>query len=843
MSPRKRIENNFEDWARLIIRHPWKFILLPLLLSVILCTGYEHLRVEASTESFLQKNDPARLTYNEFRREFNGDETGLLLIQSDHIFTADFLLRLKALHEDVEANTPYLSKIDSLANARSTYGRGDELVVEDLLENWDGDESQVAAIKARALSIPLLQNTILSPGGNFTAINMSFTPGQRGDVKELSAAGFEDEDFSQVAPAQDPNQPYVPPLMKAEENAAIVQTLQTIIARHHDPEHFPIHLGGGPPMTYLILNAIEHDMAFFTVGAIFAIALLLFALFRRLSGVCLPVICVVIPLAGTFGLMGLLGLPVTIASQIMPSFLLAVGVADAVHLLAIFYKQFDSGTSREESLIFALGHSGLALVMTSVTTAGSLMSFLSADLQTLKDFGISAPIGVMLALLYSLTLLPALMVVIPIRRKECNANANEVGTLDRVLGNIGNFSTARPWAMVGVWSIICLGSVYGAVNIRFAHNPSHWFKESTPFRITMDLAKEEMGTGLSAEVLVDTGVENGLHDPETLRRVDEIQQYLQDVEIAGVGVGKVISVIDIIKETNQALNGNDPAFYVIPDSRELIAQELLLFENSGSDDLENVVDPLFQKARLTLLIPDNDALKYKYFIEEAQLEINRIAGDKATVHITGLMHLSARTTSAMMTSMAKSYTIALIVITILMIILIGDVRMGLLCMIPNVAPILFSLGFMYWFKFDLDAFSMLIGSIALGIAVDDTIHFMHNFQRYFQECGNAREAVHKTLLTTGRALLITSVVLSAGFFVFAGATIINIINFGIITGVAVIVAFLADVMLSPALVVIATRKQERSGTPGRRGKKEETIEKDEWSAEGDLPTMNARTSL
>ncbi len=842
MSPSKRIESKFEDWARLIIRHPWKFILLPLLLSALLGLGYENLRVEASTESFLQKNDPARLTYNEFRREFNGDETGLLLIQSDQIFSSDFLLRLKALHEDLEANVPYLSKIDSLANARSTYGRGDELVVEDLLEDWDGDESGVAAIKARALSIPLLQNTILAPNGRLTAINMAFTPGQRGDAKILDASGFDDDAFAEAPAAQDSNTPYVPPLMEAEENAAIVHTIETIMAKHHDPEHFPIQLGGGPPMTYLILGAIESDMTFFTTGAILAIALLLFALFRRLSGVFLPVVCVVIPLLATFGMMGLMGLPITIASQIMPSFLLAVGVADAVHLLAIFYNQYDKGTSREESLVYALGHSGLALLMTSITTAGSLMSFLSADLQTLKDFGISAPAGVMLALFYSLTMLPALMVVTPIRRKTRKADAGKAGKLDHILSHIGDFSTARPWAMVAVWSLVCLGSVYGAIKIEFAHNPSHWFKEGTPFRTTMDLAKNEMGTGLSAEVLVDTGAENGLHDPETLRRIDAMQQYLQDVEISGVGVGKVISIIDIIKETNQALNSNDPAAYVIPDTRALVAQELLLFENSGSDDLENVVDPLFQKARLTLLIPDADAFKYKFFIEEAQIELNRIAGDKADVQITGLIHLSARTTSAMITSMAKSYAIALVVITILMIVLIGDVRMGALCMIPNLAPIVFSLGFMYWFDFPLDAFSMLIGSIALGIAVDDTIHFMHNFQRYFRETGNARLAVHKTLLSTGRALLITSVVLSAGFFVFAFATINNIVNFGIITGVAVIVAFLADVLLSPALVVIATRKEELSGTPTRQQSSEE-MDAMSWVGDGEMPVFEARTSL
>jgi len=158
-----------------------------------------------------------------------------------------------------------------------------------------------------------------------------------------------------------------------------------------------------------------------------------------------------------------------------------------------------------------------------------------------------------------------------------------------------------------------------------------------------------------------------------------------------------------------------------------------------------------------------------------------------------------------------------------MILLIGDLRMGLICMIPNVAPILLALGLMYWFEFTLDPFSMLIGSIALGIAVDDTIHFMHNFRRYYGESGDARLAVHKTLLSTGRALLVTSIVLATGFFVFAGASMIVIINFGLITGCAVLIAFLADVLLSPALVMLATQREQRPKQGARQGTETDPI--------------------
>ncbi len=809
MDIRDRIEKAFEAWGAFVLHHPWTVILTMLGITALLCSGLSTLRIEASTESFLQENDPARITYNAFRAEFDGDEGAIILIHSEDIFSFEFLTRLKALHEEIETGVPYLEDINDLINARMTYGEGDELVVDELFEHWPEDEAALAAIEARARANPIFVNTILSENGNYTAINLSFTASNAPTQGEdFDAIDMEFAAISDALVTETDGPPAPPKLFDSAETAMIVEALQPLVDKY-DGEGFEIQLAGGPPMTYLILNAIQQDMGKFTGLGVLAIGSLLLLLFRRLSGVALPLMTVLLPLLGTFGFMGHVGLPVTVASQIMPSFLLAVGVAHGVHLLAILFDKVDKGANRDEALIYALGHSGLAIVMTSLTTAGSLMSFLFADLKSLCDFGISAPFGVMLALTYSLTLLPALIAITPVRARQRRPGANAVNSVDRLLTAIGDFATGRPRLVVAIWVVITMASLYGALQVRFSHHPTNWFKPDHPFRVAMEVTEREMGTGLTAEVLVDTGVENGLYDPDVMQRIVRMQEYLETVEVSGVKVGKVISLTDIVKETHQALNANDPAAYTIPASRELIAQELLLFENSGSDDLTQVTDPLFQKARLTLMIPAEDSLHYKAFLEETIVELRHIAGDSATVEITGLIHLSARTNAAMMTSMAKSYTIALLVITPLMILLIGELRLGLISMIPNVAPILLALGLMYWFEFALDPFSMLIGSIALGIAVDDTIHFMHNFRRYFDETGDARLAVHKTLLSTGRALLVTSIVLATGFFVFAGASMIVIINFGLITGYAVLIAFLADVLLSPALVVLATQREQR----------------------------------
>jgi predicted RND superfamily exporter protein len=175
--------------------------------------------------------------------------------------------------------------------------------------------------------------------------------------------------------------------------------------------------------------------------------------------------------------------------------------------------------------------------------------------------------------------------------------------------------------------------------------------------------------------------------------------------------------------------------------------------------------------------------------------------------VTGLMMIFARTLDAMMTSMAQSYTIAAFVVTMMMILLVGHIRLGLISMVPNLLPITIVLGFMGITGLPLDAFTMLIGSIALGLAVDDTVHFMHNFQRYYRQSGDTVEAITHTLHTAGRAMVVTTIVLSLGFLIFMRSDMNNLINFGGLTGMAIILALLADLLLAPALMTLVFGKR------------------------------------
>ncbi len=582
------------------------------------------------------------------------------------------------------------------------------------------------------------------------------------------------------------------------------------IAKKYQADDFKLYVAGTPVVTDYLKKSMQQNMRKFMGMALIAIALILFLLFRRLSGVFLPLLTVILSLLSTFGLMGAIGIPIKLPTQILPSFLLAVGVGASVHLLAIFYQRLqrlhegkettESSSHKEAAISYALGHSGLAIVMTSLTTAAGLASFSGAEVAPISDLGIVAAIGVLIALIYTLVLTPALMAILPLRAKTSDSSNSRFQRMDDLLLGIADFATDRSRLVLLLSAIALVIGIAGATQVRFSHFPFKWLPEDNTSRIATEYVNENMRGASSVEVVVDTGEKNGFYKPERMQGLAALGDEVSTIDSGEIYVGKTLSLADILKEINKALNENRDEFYTIPDNRQLIAQEFLLFENSGSDDLEDFVDSQFSKTRFTIKMPWADAILYKDFLDDIVNRFKRVMGDGVKISVTGLNALLSRTMSATIYSMAQSYIIAAVVITLMMILLIGNIRIGLVSMIPNLTPIILTLGLMGWMGMPLDLFTMLIGSIAIGLAVDDTIHFMHNYRRYHHDTGDVKEAVRKTLFTTGRAMFVTTVVLATGFFLYLGADMSNLRNFGLLTGFTIIMALLADFFLAPALM-------------------------------------------
>ena len=798
---RRRIGQWFGRWGYAMVRYRWLALVSMLAVAALLVSGLPTLVFDNSIEAFLHADDPVMVQYNEFRDQFGGDDFITIAIEPREVFALDFLERLRAFHEDLESEVPYVDEVTSMLNARSTRGNESELIVEDLIEEWPRSAQDVAALKERVFANPLYLDTLISRDGRFTTVTIQPNTYSSHGVDDDALTGFDDVQAGRESTAGELE------YLTESEYSELLAVVRRVMTRYEEPD-FRMYLAGGPVLGERIDAAMQSDIVVFLSLSTLIILAVLYVLFRRLSGMLLPLLVVVLSLLSTMGAIAHLGIPFSIATEILPSLLLTVGVCASVHILVIFYQQLAGGASREDAIAYALEHSGLAILMSSLTTMGGLMSFAGAEAAPISNFGVVAPLGVMVALVFTLVLLPALLAVVPLRQMDPGTRQGNA-FLTRLLLGFGEISIRRPWSVVVMSALLMALAGLGASRLRFSQDELQWFPEGEPLREAMDLIDREFKGALSLEAVVETGEENGLHRPELLRRLDQIHAANEAVRHDELFIGKTLSLVDVVKETHQALNENQPSYYSVPSSRQVIAQELLLFENSGSDDLEELVDSQFSKARISMKVPWADSMLYPAFLARIQEQFERILGDHVRVTLTGVGALYGRTSSAVVVSMARSYVLALLVITPLMILLIGSLRRGLLSMAPNLAPVLLTLGLMGWLDVPLDMATLLIGGIIIGLAVDDTIHFMHRFNQYYEEVREPGWAVRETLRTTGTAMLFTSVVLCGGFLVYVRAYMVNVATFGVLAAFATMTAFLADVTLAPALMVLVTRGRAR----------------------------------
>jgi len=815
---RIRSEEKFHHFSDVIYDNKFKTLFAVLAVVIALASNLPNITFDTSTEGFLYKDDPQILAYNDFRNQFGRDEKIIIALKTRDVFAPEFLKTLFALHDDIEQNAPYIKEVDSLKNARKTTGNEDELIVEDLFEDgFPADAGQLEEIKKFALSNPIYKNLYLSEDASFTTIMITTqTYTSIGVVdeseNEMLESGFDDAGFDDVATGGEALAKDKVLLDKREfinviETNELIADIEKILKKYRSDD-IKIYIAGSPIVTKNLQASLISDMSTFILYVIIIIAILLLVMFKRISGILLPLFVVVLTLLSTVGTMALVGAPITAMTQILPSLLLAVGVGASVHLLAMFYKKYDEVKDKKAAIAYALGHSGLAIFMTSLTTAASLASFSFSDLAPVANLGIFSALGVSYQLLLTLIFLPALISLLPVKARQHSIEEKPM-LLDRLVHGLGVFSITYPKSIVSVAVLIIIVATALASSMQFSHNPLHWFTADNEVRINTEVIDKELKGSITIEVVLDTQKENGVYEPRFLNTIERVTEEIYTYRGENYFIGKIVSINDVIKEINKALNENRDSEYRIPQDKDLIAQEFLLFENSGSDDLEDIVDSQFSKTRLSIKAPWVDSVEYVALMDDLDMLLGDAFKGMASVSITGTLPILADTITKSIKSSIESYIIAFGVIAILMIILLGSIKFGLLSMFPNLTPIMIGVALMVVLDMPLDMFTILIGAIAIGMVVDDTVHFMHNFNRYYSQTKDVDEAVLLTINSTGRAIFITSIVLSSGFLVFMFASMTNLYNFGLITGTVVLTAMLADLVLIGAMMKLIIKSEDK----------------------------------
>lgn len=781
---RHKAENLFAWVGRSSAQRPWAWLLLSLLLLAASVWQLQYLSVDTTMDGFLDKDDPMSRVFAQFSDEFGREEQFIIAVESGQVFSTAFMSDFIALHKAMADVVPHVDEVTSLYNARDIYGEEGDLVVQDLLEELPQDEAGWASKRQVVLAHPFYRDSFISVDGSVVALYVRPTRYYLHTDEETGVQEYR--------------------LVGAEQQHEMVQAIRQELARYPVLEK-SARIAGTPLITDELSVYLLSDMALFVSVALLVIGLVLFFLFRTWWGVVLPLVVVVSALASTMGLMAAAGQPVQSPTVLLPSFILAVGISDAIHLLSVFVMKLREGKHRHEALEYAMAHCGIPIFFTIITTAAGLVSFGGADIVPINNLGWFSAIGVFMAFIYTVILLPALIAITPVSLRP-EAISRSSGWVDRFIAFAVVFSRRYPRQIVIVSAVVAVLSLSSAAQLDFSHDPLTWLPEDSPGRQAQEFLTQRMSGGVPLEVLVDTGIVDGVKDPAFMRSLDEAVQALEQYQTPQLAVGKVIAVTALLKETTRALHDNDQQQYVIPDSREMIAQEFLMLETSGAEDLFRMVDSNYQKARVTVMTPWVDAVYLGDYIDGIEAMLREKLGDKVQIETVGVVPITSAILQKIMHATYVSYIFAFVIITFMMMALLGSVKYGLVSVIPNVLPIIIVMALMQLTGAPLDMFSMLIGSIAMGLAVDDTVHFMDGFRHAYRESGDVDQAIAATLDVSGRAMLSTSAVLAMGFLIYCLSPMHNLQDFGLYTALCIVLAMLCDFFMTPALLRLMHRK-------------------------------------
>jgi len=502
-------------------------------------------------------------------------------------------------------------------------------------------------------------------------------------------------------------------------------------------------------------------------------------------------------------LVALLGWKLDLTFGSMPTLLTAIGVAHSVHILSEFRSRFAELGDRREALVQTIYLVGTPCLLASLTTAAGFASMSFVPIKSIAHLGIYGAFGVMAAFVMSLTLLMALLSFGRQAPKPGAAQAQRTSAkggqrVKAALVKIAAFDVRYRRSILAVSALIAVFSGVGITRLVVDSNWLDDFSDGMPIKGITQRIDTVMGGTTNIIYLFDSGEADGIKDPAFLREIERVQVMADE---HGWLVRKTYSIVDILKDLNQAFHGGDPDWYKLPETRELVAQYLLLYETSGGEETEEYISSDYRRANLELrlkLAMTSETEKVVGMIEDA---LTAEPLQSSTMSMTGIGALWLKLLDYIVYSQIQGFMLAFCVIAVVMISIFRSLSTGLISMVPNLAPVVLTLGVMGWLDIPLDYSKISIAAVAIGIAVDDTIHLVSRYWHEFKVHGDYAEALEASMQDVGRALLITSVALVSGFLVFTLSVLHSQAIYGILLATTIVTALVADFLLMPALVL------------------------------------------
>ena len=740
-----------------------------------LAAGMQHLiTVDVGIRNHFNEDDPQLVKLEQFEETYAVSDSVLVVVAptGDTIFTRKALLAIEQL-TDALWRTPYATRVTSITNHSHTEGNEDGLIVEPLVDDATAlDKAEIGRVRTIALSNREIAGRLVSRDGHLAGLVVSLAlPEEDREKKKLEA----------------------------------VDALHVLVKeqRTGNPE-FQYHVYGELLLDQTIRRVLDEDMSVLAPIAFVTMMLVAFVVLRSVWGVLGILAMLIAVMTSGFGFAGWSGLKFYAESAAALFVLMAIAVAHSVHLIQGMTKAMHRGMERKAAIAHALKINSRPIFLTSITTAIGFLSLNFSEMPPFRVMGNIVAFGSMCAFVYSITLLPALLAAMPMRTPA--KRENNVEFFDR----LGNFVVSKSTALLGVFAVLALVSAIGISRIELNDNNLKLLDDSYELRQSADFINANFSGLDTFEYSLSSGREGGITDIDYLRQVDSFAEWLREQP----EVSHVTSIVDVLKRLNQNLHGDADGSYILPENSDLAAQYLVLYEFSlpVGLDLNNLINFDRSATRMTVVV--------EFMSVREQIELDDRASawlQKNTPQIqtraTGVTMVSAYSVMRNIVKMLIGTVIAMSIVSLVLIFFFKSIRLGLLSLVPNFLPAIIAMGVWGYAVGTVSVAASIVTAIAFGIIVDDTIHLLSNYLRERDEGKPPAEAIVPTFKQVGMPLLITTLIFALGFLVFGASGLSTNQTLGVLVGLTIVIALIADFLLFPALLVVLDRRKLRLNEP------------------------------
>ena len=752
-------------YSEFIIRFRWWVVLATVAAVFLAAQGLGKLQFSNDYRVFFAEENPQLQAFETMQNTYDKSDNVLFVItpKEGSVFSPNTLESIEWLTEEAW-QTPYSTRVDSITNFQHTRAIEDDLEVADLIadpQNLTSEE--LAYAESVAQSEPQIKHRLLSQDSKVTGVNVNIQlPGKA--LTEVPEVAVFVRDLAAKLETRDPNLDIKLGGIVMMNNAFGESSMQDMMTLY--------------PLMFLVVTI--------------SLWLLLRSFFATLSSVIVIILSAVVSL-GVFGLSGGVMTGMTVSA---PVIILTMAVADCVHLLVTFFWAMRQGQSKHVAMIESIRINMLPIFITSITTAIGFLSMNFSEVPPIAHLGNIVAMGVITAFILSISTLPALIMILPIRAKALTADQEQQGSWPEKLSRFV-VSKNKPllWGMALVTVVFVAFVPKNQINDEFVK----YFDESIPFRTASDYSAEHLVGPYSAEYSIKSGEEGAISEPAYLAKVDEFVHYLNGFD----EVTHVFTLTDTMKRLNKNMHGDDLTWMKLPEERELAAQYLLLYEMSlpYGLDLNNQIDVAKSATRVTVTTDNLSTNEVLALEREWGQWLNQNASEyQFAAASTNLMfaHIGHRNANALVVGTV----LALFIISMILMVALRSFKLGLISLIPNLVPAGIAFGIWGLIDGQVGMSVSIVAGMTLGIVVDDTVHFLSKYLRARREKGlDSEAAIHYAFSHVGKALAVTTAVLVAGFMMLVMSTFKMNSDMGLLTSITITVALIVDFLLLPPLLM------------------------------------------